>query len=342
MNSTLQQGNVSRPRSQSGTTIGNTMETTSGGPSGYPTENLATENQDHTPTGIVLEQTREDTPLRTPPTNQHEITPTGIILESNGITNSGSIDTSPSETQPENEHAGINQRNRKRNRKRNVIWFNPPFCKSVETKVGQVFFDLIQKHFPNNHRYHKIFNRNTIKVSYSCMDNMECIIKQHNIKILQAGPIEAPRCDCRNPESCPLDGLCNSTNVNYSATVEHTDRRGRDTSRTYIGVTEPAFKKRFTVHTHTFNNRGTPNDTCLSKYVWKLKDEGITDFSIRWSILKKAAGYSKSSKKCGLCLAEKLLICEYPDKEQLLNDRSELVSKCRHFNKHLLSDCRQI
>ena len=125
------------------------------------------------------------------------------------------------------------------------------------------------------------------------------------------------------------------------ATVKHTDRRGSDITKNYIGVTEPEFKKRFRVHTHTFNNRGMPNDTCLSKYIWKIKDEGITDYSVKWSILKRTAGYNKSSKKCGLCLMEKLLICEYPNTESLLNDRSELVSKCRHLNKHLLSDCKQ-
>ena len=199
----------------------------------------------------------------------------------------------------------------------------------------------MEKHFPENHRYHKIFNRNTVKVSYSCMDNMECIIKQHNTKILQAGPVETPRCDCRRPEDCPLDGQCNSTNVNYLATVNHTDRRGRDVTKNYIGVTEPEFKKRFRVHTHTFNNRGTKNETTLSKYIWKIKDEGITDYTVKWSILKRTAGYNRSSKKCGLCLMEKLLICEYPNPESLLNDRSELVSKCRHFNKHLLSDCKE-
>ena len=276
-----------------------------------------------------------------------ELTPTGISLDTTGTTIPPSAADpegnreDPLEGEPGNEQENRRQKSRKRNRQRKVIWFNPPFCKSVETKVGQAFFELLQKHFPNSHRYHKIFNKNTIKVSYSCMDNMESIIKQHNMKILQTEPLDIPRCDCRNPENCPLDGLCNSTNVNYLATVEHKDRRGRDTSRIYIGVTEPAFKKRFTVHVHTFNNRGTPNDTCLSKYIWKLKDEGIRDYSVKWAILKRASGYSRSSKKCGLCLSEKLLICEYPNKEQLLNDRSELVSKCRHLNKHLLSDCRR-
>ena len=273
---------------------------------------------------------------------EEEVIYTGIEIQSLGTTGQApSLSETTQEDHARNLPAEHQQNNRKRNRKRNIIWFNPPFCKSVETKVGQIFFSLMQKHFPRNHRYHKIFNKNTVKVSYSCMDSMEYIIKQHNMKILQAENREAPRCDCRNPENCPLDGLCNSSNVAYSAVVEHRDRRGRDNSKTYIGISEPAFKKRFTVHEHTFNNRGTPNDTSLSKYIWSLKDAGISDYSIRWSILRRAAGYSKSTKKCGLCLAEKLLICEFPDKESLLNDKSELVSKCRHLNKHLLKSCKE-
>ena len=232
---------------------------------------------------------------------------------------------------------GMDTQNRtqRRNRKRNVIWFNPPFCKSVETNVGQTFLRLVDKHFPRTHKYHKIFNRNTLKVSYSCMDNMENIVKQHNRKITKPIVPEGRMCDCRRPEDCPLEGKCLSTNVNYSAVVEYSEREN-SIKKTYLGVTEPEWKKRFRTHEHTFNNRDTPNDTSLSKFIWQLKDKRI-DYTIKWSILKRAPGYQKNSKTCGLCLMEKLLICEFPDKANLLNSKSELVSKCRHQNKHLLS-----
>ena len=142
------------------------------------------------------------------------------------------------------------------------------------------------------------------------MDNMESIIKQHNRKITKnERPIEERLCDCRNPTNCPLQGNCRTPNVTYSAVVTHRNRRGRIVRKTYIGLTEPEFKKRYTVHKHTFNVRGTPNDTSLSKYIWDLKDQGITDYTIEWSILRRAPGYNKSSKTCGLCLTEKLLIC---------------------------------
>ena len=35
-------------------------------------------------------------------------------------------------------------------------------------------------------------------------------------------------------------------------------------------------------------------------------------------------------------LHEKYEILNYPDQEELLNERSELVSKCRHVNKFFL------
>ena len=57
----------------------------------------------------------------------------------------------------------------KRKRQRNVIWFNPPYNKSVKTNIGRAFISLIERSFPAGHKLRKIFNRNIIKLSYSCM-----------------------------------------------------------------------------------------------------------------------------------------------------------------------------
>ena len=82
----------------------------------------------------------------------------------------------------------------------------------------------------------------------------------------------------------------------YSATVTSTVNGRNETKKTYIGLTEPPFKRRFTVHKHTFNERNTPNDTSLSKYIWNLKDTGAT-WEIKWEILRRAGGYNKSTEK---------------------------------------------
>ena len=80
----------------------------------------------------------------------------------------------------ENQH----QRKKSRNRSRNIIGFNPPYSQNVRTNIAKSFLGLVDKHFPKSHKHYKIFNRNNLKVSYSCKTNMANIIKSHNQKIL--------------------------------------------------------------------------------------------------------------------------------------------------------------
>ena len=70
-------------------------------------------------------------------------------------------------------------------RKRKVIWLNPPHSMNVKTNIAKKFLQHVDKHFPVNHNLHKAFNRNNVKVSYSCMPNTASVIKAHNKRILQ-------------------------------------------------------------------------------------------------------------------------------------------------------------
>ena len=63
--------------------------------------------------------------------------------------------------------------NSRKNRHRNVTWFNPPYSMNVQTNIGREFLNLVIKHFPKNHWCSKIFNKNNIKVSFSCTDNLQ-------------------------------------------------------------------------------------------------------------------------------------------------------------------------
>ena len=72
--------------------------------------------------------------------------------------------------------------------KRQIIWFNPPYSKNVTTKVGKFFLSLIDKLFPPHHKLHKLFNRNYVKRSYSCLPNIKSIINVHNRKIIYPSP----------------------------------------------------------------------------------------------------------------------------------------------------------
>ena len=71
-----------------------------------------------------------------------------------------------------------------RNRARNIIWFNPPSRQNVKSNIGKTFLKLVKKHFPIGHKLYKIFNRNTLKLSYSYMSSMSSVFKQHNYRVL--------------------------------------------------------------------------------------------------------------------------------------------------------------
>ena len=235
--------------------------------------------------------------------------------------------------------------NRWKNRQRNnIIWYNPPFSKNTSTNIGYKFLALIDKHFPKDHKLRKIFNRNTIKISYSCMNNAKQIIDNHNKQILKsytqandtatANPntIQNKKtCNCRQKNTCPLEGNCLQSSVIYQATVTRNDN---NTTETYIGLTENDFKTRYRNHTASFRHSKHRNSTELSKHIWTLKDNNIEHY-ISWRILSSHSPYNSSSKRCSLCLKEKFLII-YRPKLSTLNKRNELVSSCRHRNKALL------
>ena len=65
---------------------------------------------------------------------------------------------------------------KKRCRKKEVTWFNPPFSNHVRTNVGKEFLKLVDTAFPPSNPLHKLFNRHTLKLSYRCMPNMVLLI----------------------------------------------------------------------------------------------------------------------------------------------------------------------
>ena len=229
-----------------------------------------------------------------------------------------------------------NSQKKSKNRKRNVIWFNPPFSKSVSTNIGRKFRNLISKHFPKASKLNKIFNKNTLKISYSCMPSMAATIQQHNNRILRRQEPENQtaahrRCNCRVKKECPLAGECLTKSVVYKATVETDNDR-----KEYIGMTATTFKERYNNHQQSMRHRRYAHSTTLSKHIWALKDANKAH-SVTWSIQKRAASYTNQTKRCNLCLAEKLAIAK-ADKTQALNSRTELVAKCRHENRFYLQN----
>ena len=57
--------------------------------------------------------------------------------------------------------------------------------------------NLIDKHFPKDKNFHKIFNRNSVKVSYSCTENMKSIITAHKKLLFENTQYHNPTAESR-------------------------------------------------------------------------------------------------------------------------------------------------
>ena len=125
-------------------------------------------------------------------------------------------------------------------RKRNIIWFNPPFSKSVSTNIVKYFLNLLEKHFPK------------IKLSYSCMPNIKAIINNHNKNVLQENNNQNKTCNCIKKESCPLGNQCLTPNIVYQGTISSNEPN--TSPKTYIGLCEESFKKSYANHKKSFNH----------------------------------------------------------------------------------------
>ena len=227
-----------------------------------------------------------------------------------------------------------------RTRNRNIIWFNPPYNAAVKTNIGKSFLALLDKHFPPHHKLAKIINRNNVKLSYSCSPSMASIISRHNKKILSMSlpseqePSSSNRsCNCRQREHCPLKGRCLEKTLIYKATI-----KAENSTTSYIGSTESTFKERYTSHKSSFQHEKQSSSTSHSSYIWELKKKKIP-YELTWEIMKKASPYKCGTRRCDLCLTEKLLILK-SDPQVTLNKHSEIMQKCRHSNKFKLKSIK--
>ena len=148
-------------------------------------------------------------------------------------------------------------------RRREIIWYNPPYSRNVATNVGRAFLKILDEEFPKEHALHKIFNRNTVKISYSCMSNLKQSIDGHNKSISRKKIVPSKTCKC-------MDGNCLKELVIYQATVTTEDN---NPSQTYMGLTENSFKTRYSNHKTSFCNSNKRLRTELSKHIWHFPGE---------------------------------------------------------------------
>ena len=160
------------------------------------------------------------------------------------------------------EFVKVSDTTKTRTRKKAVTWYNPPFNASVTTNFAARFLRLVDKHFPKGSPLSKIFNRNTIKVSYSCLPNLERIISSHNKYILRSSNTTATlqkQCNCRDgAQTCPFHGHCLEKSVIYKAEVSTNihinsiNPNGVAEKAEYIGLAANNFKERYSNHLISF------------------------------------------------------------------------------------------
>ena len=133
------------------------------------------------------------------------------------------------------------------NCKRNIIWFNTTFNKTISTTIGHYFLDLLDKTCPKNHKFYSIFNRNNVKISYNCTKNIKSIISNPNKLIHnKSETLNKKKCNCINKNTRPLSRECQSKNVIYQASL-NSDKLNYG-EKYYKCSCEITFKKRFVNH----------------------------------------------------------------------------------------------
>ena len=109
---------------------------------------------------------------------------------------------------------------------------------------------MLKKNFPKSNPFSKIFNKNTIKISYSCTRNRKLIISSHNKQIVRPKNKQVG-CNCRAKNSFPLDNKCLTSQLIYQADVTN---NLDDEYVHYLGLAVKTFKERCTNHKSSFND----------------------------------------------------------------------------------------
>ena len=113
--------------------------------------------------------------------------------------------------------------------------------------------------FQKNNKFHKIFNRNNVKVSYSCLPNFANIIKLRNNRILsEESTQDQPKCNCCHKDTFPLERHCFDKELRYQCILKENTTSDRVN---YNGLTENTFKDRFYKPCNSFKYESKTNST---------------------------------------------------------------------------------
>ena len=206
---------------------------------------------------------------------------------------------------------------KKKQRKKSVIYFVPPFDRRVKTKIGQKFLQILDKTIPKGHILYPVLNRHRVKLGYTNMPNLMRKVSHHNSKVSREArlnqniannqvPIQEQELPCNcdfvrlEIEECPLDGRCRAEkDVVYSAKVTRLDD---NTSETYAGMHKGDFKGRWYGHRSNIKKRGERNKTKLATHIWSLKDQRPpVEYTIKWKITDKGKPFNPVTGVCSHC-----------------------------------------
>ena len=217
---------------------------------------------------------------------------------------------------------------KRRNRPRKMLGFNPPYNMEVVNNLGKEFFKLLKRSFPSGNPLHKIFNKNCVKLSFSCMPNINGIINKSNrAKLSKEKNKVIAKCNCRDKVRCPLEGKCKQECEVYKVEV-YRDPNNKRNKKIYFGSTQGDFKTRYFNHKTIFSHEKYSHSTTLSSYVWELKDNKEIDPIMKWEVMKKCRKYWAWDRSCLLCKEEKLAIASCKSRD-MLNQRSEVLNSSR-------------
>ena len=122
----------------------------------------------------------------------------------------------------------------------------------MSTNTAKIFLKLVDKYLPRTHRLHKILNLNTIKVSYSCISNVQQLIKKHSNFLQNKKNKTTLSFNLRDKNGCPLNGNRRTENVIYKGT----SLKKNNVKKVYLGVSEEKLKKnRYYNYQQTFRKR---------------------------------------------------------------------------------------
>ena len=110
---------------------------------------------------------------------------------------------------------------------------------------------------------------------------------------LRKKPNEARLCNCRNKQSCTLDGKCLSSSIVYRAEVISDNN-----TKIYYGASEGEFKTRYNNNTKSFRHKKYCSETELSRHICSLNSIN-TSFPLIYGPHASRLGHKSTGKKRG-------------------------------------------